>query len=225
MSTATTERPAALFRVDVRLGCYSGTPHEKCLKVTVTVPDLAPVELLIPADMPQYFITDGGRTWVELAREAIRRRNACSASERADVAALCGWLADGRNADALNQAWATHRLRQLQHRLRKAHTALAEHCQRWELDASAQADAVGQRVTELRNGLALWETRDDTKAQPAIRRAGAAAVNAIDAQLAELYRLRARLVSEIRQSDDAAAARVDRMLSEAPHGGNEAETQ
>jgi hypothetical protein len=62
--------------------------------------------------------------------------------------------------------------------------------------------------------LAQWMARDDTKAEPAVRRAANTAMDAIDAMLAELHQLRARLVSEIRASDDSAAARADAMLAE-----------
>ena len=40
-------------------------------------------------------------------------------------------------------------------------------------------------------------------------------MSSIDAMLRELYQLRARLVSEIRASDDAAAARADAILARA----------
>jgi hypothetical protein len=61
--------------------------------------------------------------------------------------------------------------------------------------------------------LAQWMARDDTKAQPAIRQAANTAMDATDAMLAELHQLRARLVSEIRESDDLAAARADALLA------------
>ena len=51
---------------------------------------------------------------------------------------------------------------------------------------------------ELETALALWETRDDTKAQPGIRQAANDAVDAVDAALRELHGLRSRLVPEIR---------------------------
>jgi hypothetical protein len=60
--------------------------------------------------------------------------------------------------------------------------------------------------------LAQWMARDDTKAQPAIRQAASTAMDEIDAMLSELHALRARLVSEIRESDDASDARVDALL-------------
>lgn len=68
---------------------------------------------------------------------------------------------------------------------------------------------------ELGVALATWTTRDDTKAQPAVRIAANTAMDAIDAMLAELYRARQQLVTEIRVSDDATAARVDALLAEA----------
>ena len=61
--------------------------------------------------------------------------------------------------------------------------------------------------------LGQWEDRDDSKAQPAVRRAANEAMDTIDAMLAELYAMRSRLVSEIRASDDATGARVDAMLA------------
>jgi hypothetical protein len=63
--------------------------------------------------------------------------------------------------------------------------------------------------------LAQWETRDDSKAQPEIRRAANTAMTEIDRMLRELHAVRARLVGEIRASDDATAARVDAMLEAA----------
>jgi hypothetical protein len=61
--------------------------------------------------------------------------------------------------------------------------------------------------------LAQWAARDDTRADPHARRAANTAMDAIDAALAELYELRARLVTEIRASDDAADARADELLA------------
>ena len=48
------------------------------------------------------------------------------------------------------------------------------------------------------------------------RRATNTAVDAIDATLAELHQLRARLIPEIRDSDDATAARADALLTSKP---------
>jgi hypothetical protein len=61
--------------------------------------------------------------------------------------------------------------------------------------------------------LAQWMARDDAKAQPAVRQAANDAMDAVDAMLAELHQLRARLVSEIRESDKLAAARADQLLA------------
>jgi hypothetical protein len=61
--------------------------------------------------------------------------------------------------------------------------------------------------------LARWAARDDSKADPAARQAANTAIDAVDAMLRELHALRARLVSEIRASDDAAAARADELLA------------
>jgi hypothetical protein len=60
--------------------------------------------------------------------------------------------------------------------------------------------------------LAQWAARDDSKADPEARRAANVAMDAIDAMLAELHKLRQRLVGEIRASDDASARRVDALL-------------
>jgi hypothetical protein len=44
-------------------------------------------------------------------------------------------------------------------------------------------------------------------------------VDAADAALGELYRIRAQLVSEIRDADDATAARVDALLNRSREEG------
>src|SRR5260370_15575340 len=63
--------------------------------------------------------------------------------------------------------------------------------------------------------LAQWETRDDTRPQPEVRRAANTAMDEIDPMLAELHQMRSRLVGEIRASDDANGARGDAMLTAA----------
>ncbi len=60
--------------------------------------------------------------------------------------------------------------------------------------------------------LAQWMARDDTRPQPEVRAAANTAMDAIDGMLRELHLMRARLVSEIRESDDAAVARVEVLL-------------
>ena len=65
----------------------------------------------------------------------------------------------------------------------------------------------------LAAALGEWATRDDTVPQPEVREAANTAMDAIDAMLRELYLMRGRLVSEIRDADDAAAARADALLA------------
>ena len=61
--------------------------------------------------------------------------------------------------------------------------------------------------------LAEWAARSDDRPDADARRAANRAMDALDAALAELYELRARLVAEIRDSDDQAAVRVDELLA------------
>jgi len=65
----------------------------------------------------------------------------------------------------------------------------------------------------LAGALATWATRDDSTAQPGVRESANAAVEAIDAMLAELHSARSALVGEIRRADDATNARIDAMLA------------
>jgi hypothetical protein len=71
---------------------------------------------------------------------------------------------------------------------------------------------IRERVEDLSAAAALWAMRDDTKAQPAVRRAANDAVSAIDSAVRDLHLVRARLLGEIRASDDATAARVDALI-------------
>ena len=63
-------------------------------------------------------------------------------------------------------------------------------------------------------GAALSQSgrRDDTRPQPEMRRAANTATDALDAMFCELHEVRARLISEIRASDQAAEARLDALL-------------
>jgi hypothetical protein len=72
---------------------------------------------------------------------------------------------------------------------------------------------------DLGAAMAAWATRDDSRAQPEVTRAGHSAVEAIDAMLAELHRARQQLVTEIREHQDAAMARVDALLARHQAGG------
>jgi hypothetical protein len=71
-----------------------------------------------------------------------------------------------------------------------------------DLTASLQ-----DRTGVLSVALVQWAGRSTAPDKAAARRAGAAAVDAIDTMLRDLFVLRGRLVQEIRQAD-AAARRV-----------------
>ena len=61
--------------------------------------------------------------------------------------------------------------------------------------------------------LAQWAARSEDKPDADARRAANVAIDSIDSMLAGLYELRSTLLTEIRESDDQAAARVDAMLA------------
>ena len=79
------------------------------------------------------------------------------------------------------------------------------------IDASGQLE---ERVSVLGAALATWVARDDSKPQPEVRRAASTAMDEIDDMLADLHRARSALMDEMRDADDANAARVDAMLAE-----------
>ena len=72
--------------------------------------------------------------------------------------------------------------------------------------------ALRNHVDDLGAWLAIWSARDHSQPDAHARRCASDAVDAIDAALADLYRIRQQLVSEIRDSDDASAARADDLL-------------
>jgi hypothetical protein len=79
------------------------------------------------------------------------------------------------------------------------------------------ADPIGtirDLVEDLSAAHAMWGWRDESKAQPDVRRAANTAMDSIDKLLRELHRLRDVMASEIRQADDATNARVDKLLTE-----------
>jgi hypothetical protein len=78
----------------------------------------------------------------------------------------------------------------------------------------AALSALRSHVEDLGAWLAIWLARDDSKPDAHARRCASDAVDAIDAALAELYGIRARLIPYIRASDDASAARADALLAE-----------
>jgi hypothetical protein len=65
----------------------------------------------------------------------------------------------------------------------------------------------------LSDGLGYWSRRRTDGPDAGARRSANMAMDAIDGMLLELYTLRGCLVSEIRASDDDAAARVDELLA------------
>ena len=64
----------------------------------------------------------------------------------------------------------------------------------------------------LNVNLAIWMARDDSKADASVTRAGNQVLDSIDAMLGQLHQLRARMVGERREDQDAAAARADALL-------------
>jgi hypothetical protein len=71
--------------------------------------------------------------------------------------------------------------------------------------------ALRNGVDDLGTWLAIWEGRTEPDAHA--RRCASDAVAAIDSMLGHIYGVRAQLVSEIRKSDDATAARADTLLA------------
>jgi hypothetical protein len=82
-------------------------------------------------------------------------------------------------------------------------------------DATSRLDG---HLGVLAVALAQWAVRDDTRPQPEVRRAANTAMDELDSMLAEAHQLRARLVTEIRASDDQTAARVDELLARCKEG-------
>jgi hypothetical protein len=79
--------------------------------------------------------------------------------------------------------------------------------------SAAAAGAIRGHVGDLAAALPLWDARDDTRPDAHARRAASGAVDAIDAALAGLHAIRARLITEIHASDDATAIRADALLA------------
>jgi len=74
----------------------------------------------------------------------------------------------------------------------------------------APLSAIRDHVDDLGVWLGIWEARNEPDAHA--RRCAGDAVDAIDAMLRDLHSVRQELVSEIRQADDATAARADALL-------------
>jgi hypothetical protein len=77
-------------------------------------------------------------------------------------------------------------------------------------DYHAPLSALRERAENLAAWLAVWEARKEPDAHA--RCCASDAIGAIDAAVGELYRVRAQLVAEIRQVDDATVARPDELL-------------
>jgi hypothetical protein len=79
-----------------------------------------------------------------------------------------------------------------------------------------QLSALRNHVDDLGAWLGIWANRKEPDAHA--RRCANAAVDAIVAMLRELHGVRARLVGEIRDSDDASSARADALLRRRQEG-------
>ena len=81
---------------------------------------------------------------------------------------------------------------------------------------------IREHVDAMTADIDVWADRQEPDARA--RRYASAAVNAIDAAIAELHAIRARLITEIRAADDATNARADQLLAETrPAAGAEAD--
>ena len=82
------------------------------------------------------------------------------------------------------------------------------------MSASPYDDALSvirEHAENLGTWLGIWEHPSEPDAFA--RRCASDAVDAIDAMLRDLYLVRGHLTSEIRQADDATAARADTLLA------------
>ena len=77
-------------------------------------------------------------------------------------------------------------------------------------EAQHTVGGLGLDVRILARELAEWSHRDASTAPPEVREAANTAMRAIDRMLAELHELRSQLLSQMRQYDDATAARARR---------------
>lgn len=80
---------------------------------------------------------------------------------------------------------------------------------------AAAARVIAGQLEYLPAVVATWEARSDTRPDAEARHAGSDAIDIIDDALTALHALRALLISQIRTSDDAHAARVDELLARA----------
>jgi hypothetical protein len=80
----------------------------------------------------------------------------------------------------------------------------------------AGLSAIRTAADSLGPWLAIWQARHEPDAHA--RRCASDALGAIDAALAGLYGIRARLVGETRRADDETAARADELLAQTRDG-------
>ena len=92
----------------------------------------------------------------------------------------------------------------------RASTAGGGHGDRQQDAYDGPLSAIRSHVDDLGAWLGIWAHRYEPDAHA--RRCASDAVDAIDAMLRDLHGVRAQLVGEIRDSDDATAARADALL-------------
>jgi len=75
----------------------------------------------------------------------------------------------------------------------------------------ADLSALRNHVDNLGPWIGIWEARREPDAHA--RRCASDAIDAADAAIAALHRIRGELVGQVRAADDAAAARADELLA------------
>jgi len=73
--------------------------------------------------------------------------------------------------------------------------------------------AIRSHADDLGVWLTIWQARQEDAPDPHARRCASDSIDAIDAAIRELHTIRARLIGEVRRSDDQTAARVDALLA------------
>jgi hypothetical protein len=78
-------------------------------------------------------------------------------------------------------------------------------------DLDADLSVILDRAESIPAWVAIWQARTEPDAHA--RRCASDAIAAADDLLAATHRIRARLVGQVREADDQAAARVDELLA------------